>query len=244
MIGKDKGRIYLGPGACYTGLLRRILSISLDELAGRGINIAISRNFGRFACILNNTIYLDSIFEEVIEESFKPAASRLKLNHFFRAKAAILFAILAHENKHTPRILSDLADFDEELDAGLAELEVYILIGRQFRLDVLDFLEKGFKEKKVFRDASYFINLANLYDINENKKAPDFYYVPKDNEESATGIFTGKGKGSFVGEVFLCCAEKGRYPQQLPGFYRYLSQMHREGKITLREVGFAILSVR
>ena len=32
-------------------------------------------------------------------------------------------------------------------------------------------------------------------------------------------------------------------PQQLREFYRYLSQMHREGKITLREVGFAILSV-
>ncbi|MFA5437828.1 MAG: HAD-IIB family hydrolase [Candidatus Omnitrophota bacterium] len=244
LIGKDKGRIYLGPGACYTGLLKRILSASLQELAKKHVNIAITHHFGRFACILGNTIYLDSIFEEVIEEAAKESSLRQRHNHFFRAKAAILFAIFAHENKHYPRILSDLADFDEELDAGLAELEVYILAGRQFRLDILDFLEKEFKgQEMIIRDASYIINLANLYDINENKKALDFYYVPGENDKNAVGIFTGKGKGSFVGEVFLSLRGERQIPQKLREFYRYLSERKGEGKISSREVGFAILSV-
>ena len=46
LIGKDGGRIYLGPGGCYTDLLRRILSVSFEELAKRGVDIVISDNFG------------------------------------------------------------------------------------------------------------------------------------------------------------------------------------------------------
>ncbi|MCM8797676.1 MAG: phosphotransferase, partial [Candidatus Omnitrophica bacterium] len=244
LIEIEKGKIYFGPNACYTDILKSILSASLSELSERGVNIAISGNFGRFASILGNTIYLDSLFEEVIEESQKIYSPPHYYNHLFRAKVALLFAILMHESKHTPRSRNQLTHFDEELQAGLAELEVYILLGKQFRIDILDFLKREFGgQSKIFVDARYILELANLCDIYENKKAMEYYYVSDGKDVSKRGVFTGKGKGLFVGEVFLGLRGERQIPDELREFYRYLFSKNQEGKITRQELGFAILSI-
>ena len=85
--------------------------------------------------------------------------------------------------------------------------------------------------------------MANIYEVNENKKAADFYYVSDGKERVDEGVFTGRGKGMFVSEVFLAMRRKDMIPEELREFYQYLSAKNKEGKISPQEVGFTILSI-
>jgi len=242
-------KIDFGKGGRNNRVVKKLILDALSRLNSEKIGFKISSgNFGRFANMLTHRngrtiVYLNEMFREVLglidkkDTSFK--SKELK------AKLALFFAILVHESYHKSRPKrGKMPAFVEEMNAGLKELEIYILMGEELRNLILKFLKENFKDKpNVYNLAESIFMLADSFDIEVNDKVTEYYEPRYRGKHFIPGTFTPKGKGEFISEIFMISRGEEIIPKEIKEFYYYLLKEAGKGNISMQEIGFAIMSI-
>ncbi|MFO8052976.1 MAG: HAD-IIB family hydrolase, partial [Candidatus Omnitrophota bacterium] len=243
-IGFGKGKIHFGKRGKNNQEIRELLIRALDNLEDKKMWFQLSADFGRFANFLNHHIYIDQIFSDIFKIK-EQGEENNNLTNDFVAKIILLFAIIVHESYHNSRNEGELSIFTENLEAGLRELEVYILVDQGTRKLVSNFVEKTFgKNSDICRTIRSLFTLADSFDREVNKGAYDFYYeASKEGVEFKRGVFTGEGRGAFINDVFFPSRGDKIVPEEIKSFYNYLRKQNNIGNISPYEVGFAVYSI-
>jgi phosphoglucomutase len=238
LIGKTLGehKLEFGSNGAKNGEVRRILNEALEKLRKEEVEFRYSSGFGRYVNRVGKAVYLD----ERLKEAFQPR------NPNRIPRLIQLFGYIAHQARHISGVGSKEEELVEEVYAGLAELEIYILADhwqreRLKKLVISDVGEKNLGNVMI-DDILTFANMCDAGVVGF-KKAEEFYHQPLiRDEEFSQGYFTWKGKGEFVTRVFLKCRSE-LVPKKLAKFNNYLKQLLKGGKLGTAERGFALLSI-
>ncbi|MCF7916459.1 MAG: HAD-IIB family hydrolase, partial [Candidatus Omnitrophica bacterium] len=243
-IGRGKGKVHFGKKGINNQEVRELLKKALDNLAEKDMHFRLSYDFGRFVNFLNHQVYFDEIFSDIFEYR-KQNNGKKELTDDFIAKLIIFFAIVVHESYHNPRNEGVMPIFTENLEAGLRELEIYILADHGSRKLAADFIQNKFGvNSSIYKTIESLFELADKFDSEKNKNAHDFYYqAEKKDGGFERGVFTGKGRGKFISDVFLSSRGDDIIPDRVREFYQYLLEQKEIGNISFYEVGFALFSI-